>query len=77
MASKITILRASSLKDLEKKINICLGPWVTEPRVGVDLIGGIKYASYDEVGDYLAPMRLNAPPKRTFDDKVERNSEEE
>ena len=77
MASKITILRASSLNELEKQINSFLEQWGTDPRVEVDLIGGITYASYDEGGDYLAPMRLNAPHKRSFDDKVDRNSEEE
>ena len=72
MASKITILRASSLNDLEKQINSFLEQWVSDPRVEVDLIGGITYASYEEArGKYLAPMRLNAPHKRTFDDTEE------
>ena len=66
------ILQATSLAELEKKINSFLEQWGADPRVEVDLIGGITYASYEEArGKYLAPMRLNAPHKRTFDDTEE------
>ena len=69
MASKITILRSGSLDGLEQNINSFLEQWGTDPRVEVDLIGGITYAAVgDGIGNYLAPMRLNAPHKRTFDD---------
>ena len=64
MASKVKILRAGSLDDLEQKINSFLEQWGTDPRNEVDLIGGISFAD----DSYLAPMRLNAPHKRTFDD---------
>ena len=64
MASKITILRSGSLDGLEQNINSFLEQWGTDPRVEVDLIGGISFAD----DSYVATMRLNAPHKRTFDD---------
>ena len=72
MASKVKILRAGSLDDLEQKINSFLEQWGTDPRVEVDLIGGISFAD----DSYLAPMRLNAPHKRTFEEKEDTGDED-
>ncbi len=76
MASKITILQATSLGSLEEKINNFLEQWGTDPRIEVDLIGGITYAGdVDGIGQYMAPMRLSAPHKRTFEDSNKEDTE--
>lgn len=70
MAIRINLLRASSLGELEKIINdFIIASQEEDARVQVDLVGGITFIN-DENGllVYVAPMRISASHKRSFDE---------
>lgn len=64
MASKIKLLRAGTLEELESAINQLFLQMQDDARIEVDLVGGITYAK----GEYVAPVRVRASHKRSFED---------
>jgi enolase len=72
MAFKITILRASTLDDLERAINGAFVEAAKDVRIEIDLAGGITYAN----DEYVVPVRVNAPHKRRFEEEEEDGSGE-
>ncbi len=63
MAILIRLLRADSLDELEKIINDFFSVEAEDVRVESSLAGGITFAN----GEYVAPVKLSAPHKRTFE----------
>jgi hypothetical protein len=68
MAFMIKLLRAKTLDDLERTINDFFAEAAEDVRIAVDLAGGITYAK----DEYVAPIRVDAPHKRTFASVVSR-----
>ena len=62
MATLIKFLRAKTLDDLEQQVNDFFVEEGKDVRMEIDLAGGISFAN----GEYVAPVRLNAPHKRQF-----------
>ena len=63
MAVLIRLLRADSLDELETIINEFFNVEAEDVRIVSSLAGGITFAN----GEYVAPVKLDAPHKRKFE----------
>lgn len=73
MAVLIKLLRAETLDELEQIVNDFFAVEAEDVRIETSLAGGITFAN----GEYVAPVRLNAPHKRKFETVEEATATQE